>query len=85
MQQLYYAGELYSVILCQGEVEGEVEISSVQGESGVTLEFYRQAGSGLFRTSGSTPGLSVVNEGILPSYENHEQSLLHGRVTINDA
>ena len=85
MQQLYYAGELYSVILCQGEIQGEVEISSAQGQSGVTLEFYRQAGSGLFRVSGSTPGLSVVNGGILPPYENHVQSLLHVRVTINDA
>ena len=56
-----------------------MEISSAQGQSGVTLEFYRRAGSGC------TPGLSVVNGGILPPYENHDQSLLHGRVTINDA
>lgn len=62
-----------------------MEISSAQGESGVTLEFYRQAGTGVFRVSGSTSGLNVVNEGILPPYENHGQSLLHGRVTINDA
>ena len=74
-----------SIILFQGEVDGEVEISSAPGESGVTLEIYWRGGEGLFRVSGSTSGLNVVNQGIMSSYEHHGQYLLHGSVIINDA
>ena len=79
---MYDQEKFCSIILFQGEVDGEVEIS---GESGVTLEIYRRGGKGVFRVSGSTPGLNVVNQGIVSPYENHGQHLLHGSVIINDA
>ena len=65
-------------------VDGEVEISSAPGEFGVTLEFHLRGGQGSFKVSGSTPGLNVVNHGISLPRENHDQYLLHGRVTVYD-
>ena len=62
-----------------------MEISSAPGESGVTLEILKRGGQGMFRASGSTPGLNVINKRIMSPYENHDQVLFHGSVIINDA
>ena len=65
-----------------GEVLIQLEGPPIQ-ESAIRLTFSNEGAANTFLTEGSIPGVMVQSTGIEPPYENHGQSLLHGRVVLS--
>jgi len=67
--------------LTAGELQIWLEGPPIQ-EPSIRLIFSNEGGENIFRTEGSIPGVLVQSAGIEPPYENHGQSLLHGRIVL---